>query len=237
MYDQSAAVYDVIYAKKDYEGEARRLGHLLRGALRPPGRRLLEAACGTGRYLEHLQTRFDVEGFDISPTMLAVARTRLPDVPLTEADFLAVDLGQAFDVVVCLFSSIGYARGVRGLRRAVRRLAAHLVPGGILVIEPWFDAEEYRPDTVHSTISQADDLHVARMVTSKRRGRVSVLDMHHLVGTRHATRHLLERHELWLFSRDEYRDALERAGLEVTYDARGLNDRGLWFGRRAPTRP
>ena len=232
MYEQSASVYDVIYAEKDYAAESRRLGLLLREGRRPPGRRLLEAACGTGRYLEHLRGRWDVEGFDIAPSMLAAARARLPGVPLHQADFRTVDLGRTFDVVVCLFSSIGYVRGLRELRRAVRRLAAHLAPGGILVLEPWFGPDAYRPRTVHSTISQGDELHVARMVTSQRRGRASVLDMHHLVGTPSGTRHFVEHHELWLFTADEYRDALERAGLEVTYDVKGLSDRGLWFGRR-----
>ena len=233
MYDGSAEVDDVIDQQKVYGGVARRRGRLLRGARRPPGRRLLEAACGTGRYLEHLQARWTVEGFDIAEPMLEAARARVPDVPVHQADFRTVDLGRRFDVVVCLFSSIGYARGLRELRRSVRRLAAHLEPGGILVLEPWFSEEEFRPHTVHSTISQSETLHVARMVTSLKRGRASVLDMHHLVGTPEATQHFLERHELWMFTADEYRDALERAGLEVSYDERGLTDRGLWFGRRS----
>ena len=40
--------------------------------------RLLEGACGTGRYLEHLAHHFDVAGFDLDSEMLTEARRRLP---------------------------------------------------------------------------------------------------------------------------------------------------------------
>ena len=135
-------------------------------------------------------------------------------------------------MVLCLFSSIGYAHGVRDLRRAVARMADHLAPGGVLVVEPWLSLEEFRPDSVHSSRHTAGDLHVVRMVTSRRRRRLSVMDMHHLVGTPEGTRHFVERHELWMFTDAELRDAFERAGLETTHDARGLMGRGLWIGRR-----
>src|SRR5579884_2668504 len=52
-----------------------------------PGERVLDAACGTGRYTVALRDRgVEVTGCDFSSEMLAVARARLPQVELVEAD-------------------------------------------------------------------------------------------------------------------------------------------------------
>ena len=45
-----------------------------------PAGRVIDAACGTGRYIEYLMQRGrTVVGVDTSEEMLAVARTRMPD--------------------------------------------------------------------------------------------------------------------------------------------------------------
>jgi hypothetical protein len=68
------------------------------------------------------------------------------------------------------------------------------------------------------------------MNISKIRGRLSVLDMHHLVATPNRVEHFVERLELGLFTHDEYFDAFRRAGLETSYDSDGLMGRGLYIG-------
>ena len=173
MYAKSAEIYDLLYSSKDYAGETKKLLRFLRGRFRPPGLRLLETGCGTGLYLEQLRKHFDIEGLDISPEMVAAARRRLPGVPIHIGDFGEFDLDREFDVIVCLFSSIGYARNLRGLSRAIARMAAHLAPGGILVVEPWFLPENYHPGFLNSSHFKTEKLHVARMVTARRRGRIS----------------------------------------------------------------
>ena len=52
--------------------------------------------------------------------------------------------GRRFDVVLCLFSSIGYARDEERLRAAVAAMASHLEPVGLLVVEPWLAPEAWR---------------------------------------------------------------------------------------------
>lgn len=65
-------------------------------------------ACGTRAYATWLDEWFAITGLDISPEMLAVARVWLPGSVFVEADMTDFDLGQEFDAVLCLFSSIGY---------------------------------------------------------------------------------------------------------------------------------
>src|SRR5438067_67243 len=140
MFTRSAQLYDAIYSFKDYEGEATRLDELIRER-KPDARTLLDVACGTGKHLEYLRTRYDVEGLDLDPELLAIARERLPDVPLHEGDMRDFDLGRRFDAVTCLFSAIGYMLTVEELAAAVASMARHLEPGGVLLVEPWLEPE------------------------------------------------------------------------------------------------
>ena len=75
MFTRSARIYDAIYGGKDYAAASRRVHeHVQRVA--PGARDLLDLGCGTGRHLEHLRDHYAVEGLDLSPELLAVARER-----------------------------------------------------------------------------------------------------------------------------------------------------------------
>lgn len=61
----------------------------------------------------------------------------MPNIPLHEADMRTFDLGRTFDVVTCLFSSIGYFTELDDMQAAIGNMASHLAPGGVLIVEPW----------------------------------------------------------------------------------------------------
>lgn len=146
MYSILNRLYDRIYDFKDYAREAARLHELVQE--RAPGARtLLDVACGTGKHLEQLRAWYEVEGLDLDPELLAIARDRLPDVPLHEADMVDFDLGRRFDAVTCLFSSIGYVLTGKRLRSAAAAIARHVEPGGVLAVEPWITPERCRSAT------------------------------------------------------------------------------------------
>lgn len=227
-YSESAAFYDRIYASKDYRAEAEAIR-----ALAPDGARtLLEVACGTGRHLAVLAEWFEVEGVDSSPDMLAVARARLPDTPLHVADMRSLALGRRFDVVTCLFSSIGYVRSVDELSAAIAAMTSHLTDRGTLIVEPWFTPDAWRTGSVHGSLIVDDaDLKVARLVVSSTRDRFAVTPMHHLVARASGVTHFVETHELFLATADEYRAAFTAAGLATRFEADKLM-RGAWIGDR-----
>ena len=199
---------------------------------RSEGTDLLDVACGTTRHLEYLKDRYKVEGLDLSHELLAIARQRHPDFPLHHADMTAFDLGKTFDIVTCLFSAIGYVKTLEHLSRAVTCMARHLKAGALLVIEPWFTPDVWRPGTVHAIFIDEPALKIARVNTSFVTGRLSVFDLHYLIGTPEGTEHLVEHHELGLFTTEDMRAAMAAAGLEVTFDQQGLMGRGLFIGRR-----
>ena len=119
MFAKSAELDDAIYgAFKDYAAEAERIASLVRRLL-PDARSNLHVGCGTGKHARHLTAThgYVVDGLDLDPAMLAIARRKLPDARFFEADMGAFDLGRRYDVVMCMFGSIPTSRLSSGSRR------------------------------------------------------------------------------------------------------------------------
>jgi SAM-dependent methyltransferase len=234
MFNRSAAIYDAIFRAKGkkWEEEVQQFSALVKRYKRSGGKALLAVACGTGGHEQYLQKDFDVTGLDIDPAMLAIARERLPGVDLHCASMVDFRLDKKFDVVMCLFSAIGYANTPDNLHRSIRTMSEHLVPGGILVVEPWISLQEYRPGAVFATFVDQPDLKVARMNTNILQGTVSVIEFHYLVGTPKGVEHFTEHHELGLYSAEEYRGAFQACGLETHFEQEGLIGRGVYVGIR-----
>ena len=231
MYEKSAQLYDALYADKDYAKAAAQLQAVVEARL-PRAATLLDVGCGTGRHLEELYGRYQlVEGLDLSPDLLAVAKSRLPGVTLHHGDMTSFDLGKKFDVVVCLFSAIGYVETKERMRQSIAAMSRHLERGGLLILEPWFSPEKYWTGTITANFVDQRDLKIAWMYTSEREGDVSVLDMTYLVGTPTGVSSFREVHRLGLFSNSEYEAAFAAAGLRAEYDPVGLFSRGLFIGQ------
>ncbi|MFC2078020.1 class I SAM-dependent methyltransferase [Candidatus Bipolaricaulota bacterium] len=232
MFEKTARYYDKIYAFKDYAAEVRTLIGFVKRELGEARGCLLDVACGTGKHLEFLRESFEVEGLDLSPELLDVARERLPDVRFHCADMRDFEILARFDVIACLFSAIGYMTVLDDLACAIRSMGDHLVPGGLLIVEPWFTPEQWMPNTAHAMLIDEPELKIARVNTSLAEGRVSIVDLHHLIATPEETTHILEKHRLGLHTVDEMTSAFEQANLSVRYDEEGLTGRGLYLARK-----
>lgn len=101
-----------------------------------PGGRLFDVGCGTGAFLEKaLAAGFDAYGADSAPGMVEVAAARLgaSRVRLERMQELAEQ--GAYDVVCALSWTIHYANDAEELCDVVRRCAAALKPGGLLILQ------------------------------------------------------------------------------------------------------
>lgn len=235
MFTKTQQFYDAIYSGKDYAEEARRLKRFIAEHLRSGGRALLDVACGTGGHIPYLRADFDYEGLDLDPKMLALARSRFPDITFHQGNMTDFELGRTFDVVTCLFSSIAYARTKPLLRQTISTMARHVRPGGVVIVAPFFGPDAWTPGRVDAIFVDQPNLKLVRMNVSAvdASGTVAILDFHYLVGTPEGVEHLTERHELGLFTDEQYRAAFTQAGLAVAYDAEGLIGRGIYIGNAA----
>jgi ubiquinone/menaquinone biosynthesis C-methylase UbiE len=228
---QLAKIYDIIYHFKDYPKDADYLAAVMREH-HPSARSLLETACGTGRFLDLLQEQYQVQGLDLSAEMLQEAAKRVPEIPLHQANMADFSLTDRFDVVCCLFRSIAFVKTANSFFAAVKSMASHLNPGGILVIEPFFTPETFWSDTITLNEYKGDSLKIAWMYTSKKVQDHARLDNQYLVGTPRRVDHFSEVHEMGLFSEEDYHQAFTAAGLQLNHDPVGPSGVGLYIGKK-----
>ena len=233
MFTKSAAFYDAIYAArgKDYAAEAAWLRAAYRNVAARSGR-LLDVACGTGRHLSQLRSEFAVEGLDAEPAMIAIARERLPDVPLQVARMQDFSVDGRFAIVQCLFSSIGYVADEADLFATIARFANVVERGGLLVVEPWFSPPEWPQSQLEAVFVDQPELKIARMARPERYGTTSVLRYEYLVAEPSGLSAFSESHALQLFTDAQYRAAFEKVGLKVRNERSDLFARGLYIGQR-----
>ena len=211
-----AKYYDLIYAWKDYKKEAGRIKSIIKQYKKSKGKELLEVACGTGSYLEYLHKDFQSIGLDLNEGMLRIARKKLPKVKFIKASMIDFELNKKFDIIVCLFSSIGYVKSYENLRKTIINLSNHLKDGGIIIIEPWFAKSEYKVGSPHLTTYDGKDIKIARLSVSKIKGNISILDMHYAVAERNKdVKHFVSREELGMFENAKILELMRNASLSA----------------------
>jgi SAM-dependent methyltransferase len=228
------------------------------------GGRLLEVACGSGRVLVPLvRGGCEVIGIDISPHMLDLARAKLDAEPalagtarLVQADMREFELAEHdLDMAIVAVKSFAYLTELGDQLRCLRRIAAHLRPGGLLAI----DFLHPRPEWVGAaTGSMRDDLlqrvpsrgftlsRVESVVSTDLARQVRVIrSIYELIDDRGAVieKRFVEWPYRWTY-RFEAQHLLERAGFEVEAVYGGYrrepfasDSAAMLFLARTPTRP
>jgi len=239
MFSKSAQYYDDIYGSmgKDYAAETGKVHKFIQKYGKTAGDLLLDVACGTGIHAGYLNRHYKVEGLDLDLQMLSVARKKHPMIRFHQDDMTSFDLGRQFDIITCLFSSIGYTKTKSKLYKAIRNMGRHLLPGGILLVEPWFTPEQWYRGRVSILKVDKPNLKIIRMSRSGQSRKVSLIEFQYLIGTPKGIKHYTETHELGLFSHEEYLDAFVAAGLRVVHDKKGLDGRGLYIGQKQRGKP
>lgn len=234
MFSGTEKYYDDIYSAmgKDYVAEAEKAHELIQKYKQTDGNSLLDVACGTGTHGGLLSNNYTVVGTDVDADMLKAARRKHPEIRFFRSDMRDFDLGRQFDIVTCFFSAIGYMRTKSELQKAVKSMSNHVLPGGVLLIEPWFEPEQWNVGRVSTILVDKPNMKIVRMGHAGIKGKISLLDFQYLIGTSQGIKHMTEHHEFGLFSHEEYIDAFRKAGLNVTHDPEGVDGRGLYIGTK-----
>lgn len=232
--EDHADVFESIYRSrgKNWRQEAQDVSAQIFARV-PDAKSLLDVACGTGAHLATFHEDFGyAEGVELAEPMLEVARKRLAGIPLHQGDMRAFDLGRTFDAVVCMFCSIGYLDNVSQLRDAIRCMARHVTPGGVLVVEPWWFPEKFIDGYVAGDLSREKSRTVTRISHSTRQGDKTRMELRYVIGEASGITEFTEIELLSLWRKDEYLAAFADADCPAEYLESGPTGRGLFIGTR-----
>ena len=232
MFSQSASYYDELYNAlgKDYPKEVKKTEAFIKKHIKSNGKALLDVGCGTGHHAGLLSKRYQVDGLDLDENILSVARKKHPHIPFYQGNMIDFKLNKRYDIIISLFSSIGYVQNKNNLNKTIKNLANHLSSGGMMLVEPWFSPDEWNPGKVFTLHVNQPELKITRMSHSSRRGTLSILEFQYLIGTKKGIEHRTETHKLGLFYKKDYLNAFNKANLSVVHDPKGLDGRGLYIG-------
>ena len=151
IYDDVASQYDADRSRAMFE--ARWLARFT--ACLPEGGHVLDLGCGTGEPIARwfLAEGFKVTGVDFSDAMLAIARDRWPNGDWRVADMRNLDLGTEFDGLIAWNSFFHLTQDEQ--RACLPRLAAHVKPGGSLMVTVGWGAGETTGTVAGRTVFHA----------------------------------------------------------------------------------
>lgn len=229
-YSEAAEFYDLLYqGEKDYPAEAVLLAQLIRERA-PAAATLLDVGCGTGSHARALiDAGFTVDGVDIEPAFVELARAKCPEGTFYVGDMTALNLPRRYDVITCLFSAIGYVESETALRHAIAGMRRHLNRGGVLIVDPWFEPGQLTHGWITVLLGTGADVTVCRMSRTLVEGTTSRLEFEYLIGRSSGIERRRETHTLTLFTQSQMEAAFASAGLTVTRQPAVLRTRGLYL--------
>jgi SAM-dependent methyltransferase len=213
--------YDVAFSW-DLEPEIDFFSQLFREHVPFPVERILEPACGAGRFLVALPRRgYRMTGYDTSPAMLDYARQKVEEagtsgaVTLVRAEMEAAAFPREFDAALNSINSLGYLLDDEAIVSHFKLTGEALKPGGIYIVHiscAW----DGPPDMDDNTWEmERDGVRVKTTWAIESEDRAMRLS-HQLctmeIDNRGEKRVLVDRHTLRLWVYEEFRELVERSG-------------------------
>lgn len=229
VYKQFAKYYDSMYSWKDYKTESEKIRDYIKKYKTSSGREMLDVACGTGNHVQYLKRYFNITGVDIDKDMLKFARKKFPDIKFIHGDMRTFELNRQFDVIICLFSSIGHLKTYENLEKTVKNFSRHLKQGGVMIVEPFILPEEFIDNILDSYVIDEPGLKLTRMNRSKRRGNIAIYDFHFLVGEKGKIRYFVQNIELGMFESGNVLTMMKNAGFSAKFFRKKNEYRGRYI--------
>ncbi|MEK6872934.1 MAG: class I SAM-dependent methyltransferase [Nanoarchaeota archaeon] len=136
-----ARYYDLFNRNKDYGNEIIFLEQVFKKFSKCPVKSILDLGCGTGLHTQELVRRgYEVSGLDLSKEMIEIAKKRNPNASFYVGNMSNFDLvknGGKFDVIICMFSALGYLTENSQLESFFNCCKNHLKANGLLILDVW----------------------------------------------------------------------------------------------------
>jgi hypothetical protein len=163
--------------------------------------------------------------------MLEIAHEKCKDIEFIQGNMINMDLGRSFDVITCLFGSIGYLTIHDDLAKTIHAFSKHLVLEGVVIIEPIFTLETARDGSMGIICLDLPEIKIARANVSRKEGDLMFLDFHFLISSKESgTEHFVDPSPMDVFSRDTYLHLMRESGLSASFIEPGLTKDGLFVG-------
>jgi SAM-dependent methyltransferase len=218
LYSELAPWFHLLTHPKDYAEEADFTERVIDAAIDGEARTLLELGSGGGNNASYLKRRFDCTLTDLSPQMLELSRSINPECEHLEGDMRTLRLGRTFDAVF-VHDAIAYITTEDDLRATIETAAAHVRPGGVVVLTPDTTTERLRGGT-ESGGHDGDDGRSLRylMWTHEPEPTATTYDVDFAILLREEggpTRVEHDRHVVGVFPESTWRRLIDDAGLEL----------------------
>jgi|YelNatPaOPRAMG01_1025707.scaffolds.fasta_scaffold11714_2 ubiquinone/menaquinone biosynthesis C-methylase UbiE len=212
-----ASFYDKLMTGVPYEEWVRYLRKLIR-KLDTNVHTVLDLACGTGNVSEILYDQgFEVQGVDISPEMIKVAREKAQNkhfsIPYHIQDAAELSLEKHdFDLCVSLFDSLNYILDPNKMQNVMNRVFDHLRNGGLFIFDMnsmyalengFFDQQNLYEDDPVRYVWRSEfnpDTRICR------------IRMHFIVNDGSGEKEFRETHIQYAYREEEVREMLLKAG-------------------------
>lgn len=98
--------------------------------------KILDLCCGTGRLTGLLADQgYDIEGLDLSKSMLNLARLKFPRINFLESDARNFTLPKRYSLIISTFDSLNHMENVDDLSAVFSSVYRHLVNGGCFMFD------------------------------------------------------------------------------------------------------
>ena len=159
LYYDLAYLWPIISPPEEYGSEARVFADIVHDELGPGRHRLLELGVGGGHNLFHLTAGFECTAVDLSPDMLALSQALNPGVDHHGGDMRSIRLDGVFDAVL-VHDAASYLLTEQDLQETFATAAAHLLPGGVLMVAPDWVQETFPDGWVYDWDRKQGDIEV-----------------------------------------------------------------------------
>ncbi len=119
-------------------------------------------------------------------------------------------------MITCLFGAIAYSKTSHNLEKAVNGFYTHLKPGSILIIDRWYDKNQWIKQPLGIGVYESNGMKIIRIGYNTFRRNIAIFEEHYFVaedGKR--IRHFSDRQQFGFFDVDKFIHILNHAGFST----------------------
>lgn len=148
LYEDLAQWWQAISPPSEYEEEAALYVEMIQNAANRPVRNVLELGSGGGNNASHMKRHFTMTLVEPSREMRSLSEHLNPECEHHPGDMRTVRLGRTFDAVF-VHDAVMYMTTEHDLHAALETAAAHVAPGGVVLVAPDATTETFEEATEH----------------------------------------------------------------------------------------